>query len=104
MTAAPIGLRVVGATANRREPVSYAKATRLYANADPAVQPELPAFLSAFAYPVAMRDHLDATGSTRNYAGPVGVPALNFDLDRDDPAAALHDARRLSHYLADRYG
>lgn len=103
MTTAPIGFRVVGATANRREVVSYTKAHRAYAHADPAVQPALPAFLSAFAFPAALRDHIDATGSTRDYVGPVGVPALNFDIDRADQAAALRDARRLSHYLADRY-
>ncbi|WP_165249235.1 hypothetical protein [Paludisphaera soli] len=103
MTTAPIGFRVVGATENRREVVSYRKAMLAYCHADPAVQPALPAFLSAFAFPVAFRDHVAATGSTRAYAGPVGVPALNFDLDRTDPAAALSDARRLSYYLADRY-
>jgi hypothetical protein len=52
-----------------------------------------------------MRRHVEATGSTRDYAGPVGVPALRWDIDRDgDPAAALNDARRLTLYLADRYG
>lgn len=105
MIATPLAFRVVGGAENRRDVVSYRKATLAYAHADPAVQPELPAFLSAHALPPAFRDYVaENGGSTKGYAGPVGVPNLNFDLDRDDPAAALRDARRRSQALADRYG
>jgi hypothetical protein len=100
---AALAFRVVGDAANRREIVSYRKAVALYAAADPSVQPELPAFLSAFAYPTAFKQHVDATGSTAGYAGPVAVPSLNFDLDRSDLDVALRDTRRLSQFLADRY-
>jgi hypothetical protein len=100
---AALAFRVVGDAANRREIVSYRKATVLYAAAAPSVQPELPAFLSAFAYPTAFKQHVDATGSTAGYSGPVAVPSLNFDVDRDDLDVALRDTRRLSQFLADRY-
>src|SRR5262249_11064681 len=80
----------------RREIVSYRKAALAYAHADPAVQPALPAFLSAFAFPKAFKTHFDATASTAGYAGPVGVPSLNFDIDRADLDAAIRDTRRLA--------
>jgi hypothetical protein len=101
---APLAFRVVGGAENRREVVSYRKAVALYAAADPSVQPELPAYLSAFAFPVAFRKHVESNGgSTAGYAGPVAVPTLNFDVDRGDLDVALRDTRRLSQYLADRY-
>jgi hypothetical protein len=101
---APLAFRVLGGAENRREVVSYRKATALYAAADPSVQPELPAYLSAFAFPRAFRDHVRShDGSTAGYAGPVAVPAINFDVDRADLDVALRDTRRLSQYLADRY-
>jgi hypothetical protein len=101
---APLAFRVLGGAENRREVVSYRKATALYAAADPSVQPELPAYLSAFAFPKAFRDHVRShDGSTAGYGGPVAVPTLNFDIDRADLDVALRHARRLSQYLADRY-
>ncbi len=101
---AALAFRVVGDAANRRDIVSYRKAVAAYAAASPSVQPELPAYLSAFAFPKAFKEQFDATGSTAGYAGPVAVPSLNFDIDRDDLDVALRDTRRLSHFLADRYG
>lgn len=104
MIPTPLAFRVLGGADNRREVVSYQRATLAYAHADPAVRPELQAYLSAFAFPPALSAHMSRTGgSTAGYAGPVGVPSLNFDLDRTDLAVALRDAARLSHFLADRY-
>jgi hypothetical protein len=101
---APLAFRVLGGAENRREVVSYRKAMALYAAADPSVQPELPAYLSAFTFPKAFQDHVRShDGSTVGYDGPVGVPVLGFDIDRADLDPALRDARRLAHYLADRY-
>jgi hypothetical protein len=101
---APLAFRVVGGAENRREIVSYRKATALYAAADPSVQPELPSYLSAFAFPMAFQDHVRShDGSTAGYDGPVAVPTLNFDVDRSDLDVALRDTRRLSQYVADRY-
>jgi hypothetical protein len=102
---APLALRVLGTVDGRRDLVSYRKASALYAAADPSVRPAIPAFLSTFTYPPAMRQHVEATGSTKDYVGPVGVPALRWDIDRDgDPDAALCDTKRLAGHLAERYG
>jgi hypothetical protein len=102
---ATLAFRVLGSADGRRDLVSYRKALARYADADPVVHPEIPAFLSTFTFPVALRRHVEATGSTRNYVGPVGVPALRFDVDRDgDPDAALRDVRRLAGHLSERYG
>jgi hypothetical protein len=85
--------------------VSYVKATALYAHADPLAHPEIVAYLSVFSFPVAMRAYLAATGSVRAYDGPVGVPALRWDLDDEhDPDAALKRTKRLAGHLAERYG
>jgi hypothetical protein len=100
---APLGVRVLGGAENPRQIVSRSKAVTLYAHADPSVQPELPAYLSAFAYPEAFRQHYDTTGSTAGYLGPVAVPDFNFDIDRPDLDVALRDARRLSQFVAYRY-
>jgi hypothetical protein len=101
---ATYGFRVVGSASNRREICDYKEALRLYTAADPSIQPSLPAFLSAFSYPETFREHVEKTGSTAEYPGPVGIPALNFDVDRQDLATALRDTRRLAHFLADKYG
>jgi hypothetical protein len=103
MTNAPLALRVLGGAANRRVIVSYRKAHLAYAHADPAVQPELPAFLSAFSFPHDIRDHVGTTGSSRNYIGPVGVPYIHIDIDRSDLDLAVRDARRLAAQAAERY-
>jgi hypothetical protein len=100
---AAYAFRVVGSAANRREVVGYKKAYELYAAADLLIQPELPACLSAFSYPVDFKKHVEKTNSTAEYTGLVGVPALNFDIDREDIGEALIHARRLGVYLADRY-
>jgi hypothetical protein len=94
----------MGGTDNERRLVDYGKAFAAYAAADPAACPEIPAFLSMFVYPVAFRRHLESTGSTRDYRGPVGVPFIRWDIDREGNIDdALHDCRRLAAFLADRY-
>lgn len=103
MTLAPVAFRVVGSAENPRRIVSYRKAMVAYAHADPGVRPELQAYLSAFTFPLAFKDHVEKTGSAAGYTGPVGVPALHFDIDRDDLDAAIRDARRLAAYLQHRY-
>jgi hypothetical protein len=99
-----LAFRVVGSASNRREICDYKESWRLYAAADPAIQPDLPAYLSAFSYPEKLRELVERTGSTAGYSGPVGIPKLHFDIDRPDLATALIDTRRLVHFLADRYG
>ncbi|WP_169980910.1 hypothetical protein [Tautonia rosea] len=102
MTDAPLAFRMVGGADNPRRLVDARKAWSLYAAADSRVQPSLPAFLSAFTFPKAFKQHLDATGSTAGYAGSVGAPFVHFDLDRDDLDDAVRDARKLAAFLVDR--
>lgn len=104
MQAAPYALRVLGSALARREVVGHEKVQRLYAHADPAVRPELPAFLSAFRYPFDLKRHAEAnSGSTAGYTGPVGLAAVNFDIDRPNLDDALRDARRLTARVAERW-
>jgi hypothetical protein len=118
----------MGGVDNVRQPVDYGKAFAAYCHAEPAARPEIPAYLSAFTFPVEFRYHLETTGSTRDYHGPVGVPSIKWDIDRVELCgkreaearpdridgtsfvtsdqsldAALHDCRRLASFLADRY-
>ncbi len=104
MNRAPLALRVLGGVDNPRIVVSYRKTDLAYAHADSSVQPELPAYFSAFAFPRQIQEHVEATGSTRDYLGAVGLPYLHFDLDRPDLDLALRDVRHLSAFVADRYG
>jgi len=104
MTPTPYAFRIMGGADNARQLVDYGKAYHAYCNADAAARPEIPAYLSAFVYPVEFRRHLETTGSTRDYHGPVGIPSIKWDIDRDGNLdAALHDTRRLSAFLTDRY-
>jgi len=104
MTSTPYAFRIMGGADNARQLVDYGKAFHAYCNADPAARPEIPAYLSAFVYPVEFRRHLETTESTRDYHGPVGVPSIKWDIDRDGNLdAALRDTRRLSAFLTDRY-
>jgi hypothetical protein len=120
MTPTPYGFRVMGGPDNARHPVDYGKAFAAYCQADPAARPEVPAYLSAFTFPIEFCRHLGATGSTRDYRGPVGVPSIKWDIDRacldvstlsETPYvfnahsidAALHDTRRLASFLVDHY-
>lgn len=99
------GFRVLGDLSGPRRLVDYWRAFHGYCHADPGAQPEIPAYLSAFTYGADFRRHLEATGSTRDYGGSVGVPFVKWDLDaRDDLGAALTAARRLAAFLLDHYG
>jgi hypothetical protein len=102
---APYGFRVLGDADGRRMVVDYREAEALYASADPSVRLELPGFLSVFSFPPSFLDHVRGNGgSTADYPGDVGVPAIRFDIDRpDDPDIALRDAHRLAIFLRDRY-
>src|SRR5262245_38662623 len=104
MISTPYGFRILGGVYNARQLVDYDRAFRAYCNADPAARPEIPAYLSAFVYPVEFRHHLESTGSTRYYHGPAGVPAVKGDIDREGNIdRALHDTRRLAAFVVKRY-
>jgi hypothetical protein len=62
------------------------------------------AYLSAFTFGEEFLAHLDANnGSTAGYTGPCWAPWLWWDIDHEDPAKALTDARTLAGVLLDRY-
>jgi hypothetical protein len=100
---AAYGFRVLGSAANPRRLVNFDKVMVAYAQADESILPELPCFLSAFSYPAEFKAHVETTGSTAGYLGPVGVPWLNFDIDRVELEEALVCTRRLVVYLVNRY-
>jgi hypothetical protein len=84
--------------------VDAADALAGYAACDPKADLDREGYLSAFWFPGEFRAHLDATGSTRDYAGRCYARWLWFDIDReDDLPAALQDARALAGRLLDRY-
>ncbi len=100
---APYGLKVVGGASSRREVVSFDKAIRLYASADPRLPLEIPTFLSAFRYTADLKTLVDATESSAGYAGPIGIASINFDLDRLCLDDALNDVRRLVAGIVERW-
>ncbi len=104
MTSTPFAFRILGGTDNARRLVDYASAFRAYCAADPAARPEVPAYLSAFNFGDEFRTLVESTGSVRGYEGPVGIPSVKWDIDREgNLEAALQDTRRLSAFLADRH-
>ncbi len=105
MIPTPYAFRVMGGTDNARQLVDYGKAFHAYCNRPtPPRVPRSPPTCRRSSFPSSFADHLETTGSTRDYHGPVGVPSIKWDIDRDGNLdAALHDTRRLSAFLADRY-
>lgn len=104
MTDAPLGFRIVGACTGERRLIDHHRAFSAYCAADVPGGVEHEAYLSAFQFGDAFRDHLHRTGSTKGYNGPCGASWLWWDIDRaDDIGAALGDARTLCVQLADRF-
>ena len=101
--ASPYGFRIVGSCQNERRLVDWRTAFAAYSQCDPRAECEREAYLSAFTFGDAFRDHLNATGSTRGYVGECLSPWLWFDIDRDDIQAATTDSRRLASALVDRF-
>lgn len=104
MTDAPYGFRIVGGCEGRRRLVDAGAAFAAYCRCDPAAQVDHEAYLSAFQFLTEFRDHLAATGSTKDYHGRCWSSQLWFDIDREgDLDAALLDARRLVGRLLQVY-
>lgn len=102
--ASPFGFRIVGSCQNERRLVDWRTAFAAYSQCDPRAECEREAYLSAFGFGDAFRDHLNATGSTRGYVGECWSAWLWFDIDREgDMESATHDARRLASALVDRF-
>ncbi|HVA50203.1 MAG TPA: DNA primase [Pirellulales bacterium] len=103
MNACPYGFRVVGATWEARRLVDAAAALSAHASCDPRAELDRECYLSAFQYGDDFRRHVEATGSTKEFAGECWAPWLWFDVDRANLSIALAAARRLAVTLDERY-
>lgn len=101
--AASYGFRIVGGCHNDRRLIDWPSAFVAYSQCNQRAQCDREAYLSAFTFADAFREHLTRTGTTKGYVGDCWSPWLWFDIDRDDIDAATHDARRLASYLIDRF-
>lgn len=101
-TDARFGFRC-GSKHGERRLIEAASAFAAHCSADPRSEPDRECYLSAFAFPDEFKTHLSATGSTADYKGRCWSRWLWFDIDRDDPALALADVRRLVGFVLFRY-
>jgi hypothetical protein len=97
------GFRIVGSVHEQRRLVDHADAFAAYASLDPRAAVERESYLSAFTFDKDFAEHLQSTRSVRGFDGPCFSPWLWFDIDREDLDLAARDARRLSHWLIERY-
>src|SRR5207248_5436 len=87
-----------------RRLVDATAAFAAHAGCDPRAEPARESYLSAFRFGADFRDYLQARGTPKGYAGPCSSTWVWLDVDRkDDPAAALADARRLAAFALERY-
>lgn len=103
MTACPFAFRVVGPTWEARRLVDAAAALSAHCSCDPRAELDRECYLSAFQYGDDFRRHLEATGSTAEFAGDCWAPFVWWDVDRADLSVALTDARRLAVTIDERY-
>jgi len=99
----PFGFRVVGPLTGARQLVDAAAAFSGHARCDARSSTDSECYLSAFQLGDEFRAHLERHNTPKGYAGPCWGAWLWLDVDRDDPAAALHDARRLVGFALERY-
>ena len=95
----PFGFRVVGPVSETRRLVTATAAFTAHCAADPLALPESECYLSAFTYGGDFRTYLAERGTPKGYTGPCWSPYLCLDVDRDDLAVALADARRLASFV-----
>jgi hypothetical protein len=89
------GFRVLGSPREPRRLIVAADALAAYATCDDRCELEQESYLSLFQFGPDFREHLESTNTVRGFAGPCWAPFLWFDVDNNDPAAALNSARRL---------
>ncbi len=99
----PYGFRIVGPTWKRRRLVDATGAFAGYARCDEKAEVGREGYMSAFQFDEDFRCLLTETGSTAGYTGLCWSPWLWFDIDREELADALVDARRLASFLAEWY-
>ncbi|WP_145059082.1 DNA primase [Adhaeretor mobilis] len=103
-TIAHYGFRIVGDCRSERRLVEWPVAFAAYCRCDGLAEVEREAYLSAFTFGDAFREHLTNTGSTKGYSGPSWSPWLWFDIDAADDIPAAHNAARsLCAVLIKRY-
>ncbi len=101
--AARYGFRVVGNVSEERRLVDAAAAFAAHCAADPKAKPDHECYLSASRFGDEYHAHHLKANTPRGYAGVGWSPWLWFDIDREDPAVALADARKLAGYVLFRY-
>lgn len=97
------GFRIVGGCSNERRLVDVNVAFEAYADCDSRAEIDSEAYLSAYCFGSEFDDYLNATGSTKGYAGPTWSQWLWFDIDRIDLETALNDTKRLVEYSINRF-
>ena len=98
-----VGVAVDGSPESPRQLVDWRKALDAYADLD-GIDPEREAYLSHFVFGPEMVTHHRANGgSVKGFAGPCWAKWLVFDIDRQELAEALTDARRLVAFLTERF-
>lgn len=104
MIATPFGFRIVGGCAERRRLVDQETAFLAYAACDARAEVEREGYLSAFTFEADFRQHLERTGTTKDFVGLCGAPWLWMDIDcPNDLRRAAADAWLLANGLMDRY-
>lgn len=99
----PFGFRIVGSCHESRRLVDADAAFVAYASCDERAEVNREAYLSAFTFGDDFRQHLDATGSTKDFNGICEAKFVWFDIDRTDLEAARRDAARLCLRLIERF-
>lgn len=97
------GFRIAGDCRNDRRLIDWPAAFLAYSQCDQRAEPNAEGYLSAFTFGDDFRGHLQATGTTKGFAGLTCSPWLWFDIDRDELNTATTDARRLVTGLLERY-
>ena len=101
----PYGFRVVGSPFSDRISIDWQRAFNAHCQNDERAETGRESYLSLFTFGDEFREHLERTGSTKNYRGPCWSPWVWWDIDAEgDLPTATDSARRLAAYLADRFG
>ncbi len=95
----PYGFIVRGDTRQPRKLVDFSRAFRAFAACDERADVDHEAYLSAFCFGGAFKDHMRGTGSTARFAGRCWSQWLWFDIDRENPAEAIEPTRTLIAHI-----
>jgi hypothetical protein len=106
------GFRVVDGRDRERRLVDWQKAFTAHLADDERAENGREVYLSAFQFAADFRDHLTATGSTRDFGGPTWSRWIWFDIDRTEAgrplpevvARALADTVDLAAFIGQRWG